>query len=87
MTRHAANALILDSIAVFLLCLIGWSVMPETHAAPVPEPSVQTIAAQDRPIASYNVADRSLTVSEHAPRETLVCMRGACRLVEEWTGR
>lgn len=87
MKRQADSALILASLAVFFGCVAAEWAMPETHAVPslAPEPTVQIIATRNRSIASYSVADRAVTISELAPRETLVCMRGACKLVEEWT--
>lgn len=85
MSRHD-SALILASIAVMLFCIIAELVLPSTHPAPVSVSmtTTQIMTAQDRPIASYDRAERALTVSEHAPRETLVCLRNQCRLVEEW---
>lgn len=85
MKRQADSALILASLITLLGCIAAEWVMPQTHEPPVPEPTVQVLATRDRSIASYDVKERQLVVSEHAPRETLICMRNRCKLVEEWT--
>jgi hypothetical protein len=59
------------------------------HPAGVPvlRPAIQQIQGKHEPIATFDPTDVSLTVSKNAPRELLVCLRGSCRLVEEWLGR
>jgi hypothetical protein len=38
-------------------------------------------------VARYIEIDRRLEVTEHAPRDLLVCFKDDCRLVEQWLGR
>lgn len=76
--------------ALFLIYVIWLLVLQfaSVQAAQPPHPDpVQTIEGRYAPIAIYDPAERTLTVTEHAPRETLLCLRGECKLVEEWLKR
>lgn len=89
MTRNYDSTFLLAALVVLLVCTAAELVMPRTHAAPVPEPTTQTIAAQDRPIALFTEKDRTLTISAHAPGDLLVCFSddNHCKLVRDWRAR
>jgi hypothetical protein len=53
---------------------------------PGPAP-VQAIYGRYEAIAVYDAKERELTITPAMPRETLVCLRGTCKLVEEWIER
>jgi len=78
------------SLAVVALVLF---VIAVVWPDPLPPPAMAPTAAQVRfvpgraELASYREKDRTLTISPTAPRDLMVCMRGDCRLVEEWVGK
>ncbi len=43
--------------------------------------------ASPQPVLLFSADQRRLTVTSHARRDLLVCLRGDCRLVEEWLGK
>jgi hypothetical protein len=88
MTRTHTVGLAEFALAAFWLLLLAGLAM--TYPAPMPQ---RMFTAPPQPfarvrggaeIAHYNDRDRVLEVTEHAPRDLLVCMRGTCHLVEEW---
>lgn len=74
-------------IVLFGLVGVGLARALPDPLPPPAAPRVQVIEGKYDALASYDVKERQLTVSEHAPRELLVCMRGECKLVEDWLGR
>lgn len=48
----------------------------------------QTIMNKDNTvIVIYDEKENQIEIKEHNRRDTLVCMRGQCKLVEEWVGK
>jgi hypothetical protein len=80
-----------------LALAIFWVVLLAALLHKLPAPLPQRVFANPRAtfavvrggteIAHYEDGERLLDVTEHAPRDLLVCMRGTCHLVEEWLQR
>lgn len=60
---------------------------PMVAAAPPAPAAALTWPRTGATIATFDANELTLTVTEHAPRALLVCLRGECRLVEEWVGK
>jgi hypothetical protein len=73
-------------VLVYVIWLLVLSFAP-VQAAPPSAPRPQVIEGKYAPIAIYDPRERALTVTAAAPRETLVCLRDQCKLVEEWIGK
>ena len=82
------DLLVMSGCVIWLAVLASfWPAEVDTTAPVVAVVHSQIIAGRDEPIAIYDPAERALTVTAHAPRETLICLRHQCKLVEEWIER
>jgi hypothetical protein len=78
--------------SVVLLVAIAISVFRHEPMPPkLSPPPADLIAFQPgpspQPVVVLSADQRELTVTAHARRDLLVCMRQQCRLVEEWVGK
>lgn len=63
-----------------------------TAQVPPPVPGVRVVTPERvlrvrddwDPIATYDVQDKRLTVTDHLAADALVCIRGACKLAADW---
>jgi biopolymer transport protein ExbD len=77
-----------------LLALLAIAVVRATVAAQTrstvtvpdatPGPTPVSIERRGQSIIRWDPKDLTLTVADYAPRELLVCLRGECKLVEQW---
>lgn len=87
--RDAAlvNRALSATFVIYILWLVVLQFAPVETVSPLAPLPVQVVHGKYSPIAIYDPTERELTVTAAAPRETLVCLRGQCKLVEEWIGR
>lgn len=80
--RHFGVAAVFLALTAFAL----WN--PEPLPPYVPPPPRELVVFQPGPapaaVVTLSADQRELTVTEHARRDLLVCLRGDCRLVEQW---
>lgn len=76
-------------VAILALLVLVAVLKPEPLPPLAPTPDFVVMQPGDAPQAVITVSadQRTLTVTKHARRDLLVCLRGDCRLVEEWLGR
>lgn len=80
------------ALCALLLAVVKPEPMPAAQLTVAPPSATETVlnstvAGSTVALVRYVESDRTLIVSEHAPRDLLVCLRGDCRLVEEWLGK
>jgi hypothetical protein len=80
--QHEGRA---DVIIAGVALLVGMVVSAVWR--PEPMPPVMAVHAALPPVVTYSADERTLTVSEHAPRDLLICIRGRCDLAEGWVGK
>lgn len=89
LARRFAVVAILLALTAFAL----WDPEPTPYVTPPRETvdgylpsksSDYTFFAASSPVVTLSADGRELTVTEHARRDLLVCLRGDCRLVEQW---
>lgn len=57
-----------------------------SQPAALPKPALRQLTVIDGydPVATYDPADRILTITNHLPADALVCISGRCGLPREW---
>lgn len=91
--RLASAGWVMCVLAFLVLSALLALARPEPMPASVLQVSLRTteqsvgFSAGGSAIVRFSEGDRTLTVTEHAPRDLLVCLRDDCRLVEEWIGK
>lgn len=82
--KHLVDLALVACFAVLIAMLVlRWPVVMVSPAPPAPNP-IHFVPGKYDPIAVWNDTERSLTVTTAMPREALICIRGRCRLAEEW---
>ncbi len=80
--------IVLAALAVVvLLALMQPDPLPPTASRAARDLVVYQPGPSPAPILELSGDQRTLAITAHARRDQLVCMRGECRLVEEWVGQ
>lgn len=75
------------AIIASLLLLTVFTPAPLPVRAPPGDVVVLQPGSAPAAVVTLSADQRTLTVTTHARRDLLVCLRGDCRLVEEWLGK